>query len=238
MIPSSVLDCFLLQLTIDFGSKKDQQWGEIMGYSIPTDFMTEFFEGKKNGPAICMALSRASFYLAGDILLFPYVRNFHWSIIGVYIKERVVVHCDSMATRDSKEDKAIFSAILQSIENFYAHERISINVKNFRLIPLHHAGLQQQEDVASSAFFTAVFAYSLLSFKDLTIEAESLPSIRYWVTQLALTARGHSSIRKTRRGSHCDVVLDSNIKLPAFTKPHLNEDEGPFAALQRFLERD
>ena len=185
IIPSRILDCSLLQLTIDFSCKTDKQYGEIIGYSIPSDFMTEFLEGKRNGPALCMALSRASFYLSGDVLLFPYVRNCHWSIVGVYVRERVIVHCDSMATRDSKEDKTIFSAILQCIEKFYAHEHISINVKNFKLIPLHDAGLQQQQDVASSAFFTVVFAYSMLSFKDLTIEKESLPSIRYWVAQLA-----------------------------------------------------
>ena len=117
-MPTRILDSSLLQLTIDFSRKRDYPWGEIMGYSISSDFMTELLESKRNGPALCMALSRTSFCLSGDVLLFPYVRNFHWSLIGVYLRGRVVVRCDSMANRDGEEDKRYFPLYYNALKNF------------------------------------------------------------------------------------------------------------------------
>ena len=129
MIPTRILDSSLLQITIDFSGKRDYPLGKIMGYSNSSGFMTELMESKRNEPALCMTL-------LGDIILLPYVSNFHWSMIGVYLRERIVFHCDFKAKRDGDEKKPIFFRILQCIEWFCAHECISMNVKYFKLVPL------------------------------------------------------------------------------------------------------
>ena len=228
---SDVMYYFLREITAEATD-------DIISGILPTQFLTALVDGSKSNRTLCRGLMQARTSFDGDLLLIPYHQRNHWSIIGVFLKENTIVHCDSIASKRANE--VAFKSVLQYVSKAFAYLKRSFNMKRFKLVSLSDAGLQQQTDSTSCGIFACVFGYSLLHLEDHHARSSDLTNLRYWIANKAIKGAD----REEQRPFRCsDQLLWDNMpyveeRLPRETKITVGRSRGPFSSLRKFLEPD
>ena len=202
------------------------------------EVLTAIIEKNYNCSKLCGTFAKAATFLTSDTILIPYINKKHWSVAMVYMQKRVIVYCDCTSEKVNEEETKVFGALVELVGKLYACRKRRFDVTKCKLIAIYPAQEAAQKGTSkNSAFYAAVYAFSLLSFQDFAIKSEYLPSIRYWVFSCAINFMWHDKYTRPERKQ-----LPSWKSLPKVDKNNLNISQiefgngiGPFAALRRLL---
>ena len=149
------------------------------------NIFTDIREGR-DSRLLNIAVQESRLFLENsDVILMPVHqkdRN-HWSVVGIYPKVKVIVHCDSMRSDDA--DKIVFEIVAKLLSKCFSFLGRKLSKKSWKVVPLHNYGLQQQSDGYNCGVFACLFAYSLLTFKDIPVTKMQMKIVRYWISKHA-----------------------------------------------------
>ena len=138
----------------------------------------------------------------------------------------------------NEEETKVFGALVELLKKLYACRKRWFDVTMYKLIAIYPTQDVAYEDTSNnSAFYAAVYAFSLLSLQDLAIKSEYLPSIRYWVFSFAINFMWHDKYTRPGRKQlpsweSMPKVDTNNLKIRQIK---CGNGIGLFAALQHLL---
>ncbi len=87
--------------------------------------------------------------------------------------------------RSDDADKMVFEIVAKLLSKCFRFLGRKLSKKSWKVIPLHNYGLQQQSDGHNCGVFACLFAYSLLTFKDIPVTKMQMKIVRYWISKHA-----------------------------------------------------
>ena len=109
------------------------------------------------------------------LILIPVSLGIHWTLIGIYIVEKVVIYLDSAVSPVVN----VFRNILGYLERLFVHWKVPFSIEEWLLLAPRN--VPKQKDNYSCGVFLCLNAYVLSSNDIVHYEADNVNKYRYWI---------------------------------------------------------
>ena len=120
--------------------------------------------------------------LSNDLLIIPIHHEGtieHWTVVGIFINEEIVVQLDLLHERNER----IFSVILCYLKNLYRFNKVSFSPSQWTLIS--PTDVPRQADAIHCSVYACMNAYSLVNFQLYPVSSFHTNRLLYYIVHTA-----------------------------------------------------
>ena len=171
-------------------------------YVCSNYLLTDMRRNKRDSFFLNDVLRNSKEILDSEIVLIPYhqERRDHWSILALYPRNGLIVHCDSLP--HAPADRALLGIAANLIAKLTSVSGDNCG-KSWGFVPLHKCcKTPVQTDSVTCGVYSCLFAYSLLHFVDISVTKNFISNLYLWIAIYAI------------KGSECEKRRPvSNFKI-------------------------
>eukprot|EP00111_Clytia_hemisphaerica_P014785 TCONS_00043590-protein len=137
----------------------------------------------------------------------------HWSIIGIYPKQKMIFHLNSIATKSEEP----FQVALYIVEKVYETQREHFFFAQWQLY--QPVKVPQQKDTVNCGVFACLNAYNLIERTTFSGLEDDPACMRYWIASTCLNAEIHLPERTNFKTKSIDppekfdhLIIDRHLK--------------------------
>ena len=173
---------------------------------LPSFFITDI-ENNRKCKLLSHLLEDKFLFIVPDVIVAPVDQKsrHHWSIVAIFPRQKLVVHCDSIP--DYIQDISVFKKVACFISKYEFYQGGKSELDKWKFLALSSFGLPRQKDSINCGIFACLYGYGVLTMQDVHLESENTINIRYWIANYIL--EGSQIIPKFKAK---DVTLWQNVR--------------------------